>query len=266
MYQTWIPDLLRRYGVPTVVQSGWQSRGSSDFSPRGLVIHHDAFHSSTPSSTIISVMVNGRPDLPGPLCHVWIDDDKDDTGTKGDPVAYVIAAGRANHAGSGGWKGLSGNSSVLGIEARNAGTGEAWSPAMLECYSLVCAALLDGIQADTGMMCGHKEWTTRKIDPNGIDMPTWRNRVAGIRDTPHKPIEELPGRPDMFITIDSVALCALMGNVLFTFPDMAMYGNAKNHSPDVPVMAFGSDIPMSARTDLYKQLLMQHVVAVGEST
>lgn len=264
-YQRWIPDQLKRYGVPTVLQPGWDSRGSSDFSPRGLVIHHDAFNSSTPSSTIISTMVNGRPDLPGPLCHVWIDDDKDDTGAKGDPAAYVIAAGRANHAGSGSWKGLSGNSSVLGIEARNAGTGEPWSAAMLDCYARVCAALLDGIQADTGYMCGHKEWTTRKIDPAGIDMPSWRNRVQGVRSGGGKPEPDQPlGRPDMFIAIDSVALCALFGNVLFTFPNMSQYGNAKNASPGVPAMVIGSDVPMAARSDLYKQLLMQHVVAVGE--
>lgn len=187
-YQQWIPDQLARYGVPTRLQPGWETRGSSGFNPRGLVIHHDAYHSTSSTSSILNTMTNGRSDLPGPLCHVWIDDDADDTGMKGDPVAYVIAAGVANHAGSGGWKGLSGNSSVLGIEARNAGTGEAWSPAMLDCYSLVCAALLDGIQADTSYMCGHKEWTTRKIDPNGIEMNGWRNRVSEVRATGgHKP-------------------------------------------------------------------------------
>jgi hypothetical protein len=52
---------------------------------------------------------------------------------------------------------------------------------MLDCYGLVCAALLDGIGADTGYLCGHKEWTTRKIDPAGIDMPNWRQRVADLR-------------------------------------------------------------------------------------
>lgn len=265
MYQTWIPDFLRKYGVPVVLEAGWQTRGSESFSPKGLVIHHDAFHSSVPASQIISMMVNGRPDLPGPLCQVWIDDDRDDTGAKGDPVAHVIAAGRANHAGSGSWKGLEGNSSVLGIEARNAGTGEAWSAAMLDCYAKVCAALLDGIHADTEMMCGHKEWTTRKIDPNGIDMPSWRQRVQGIRRGGGAPIpDEVYKGADMFIAIDSVALCALLGNVLFTFPDMTQYGNAKNASPSVPSIVIGSDVPMAARSDLYKQLLMQHVVAVGQ--
>ena len=67
----------------------------------------------------------------------------------------------------------------------------------------------------------------------------------------------------MFIAIDSVALCALCGNVLFTFPNMSQYGNSKNNSPGVPALVVGNDVPLAARQDLYKQLLMQHVVAVG---
>lgn len=213
-------------------------------------------------------MINGRPDLSGPLCNVWIDDDYDGSGTKADPMTYIIAAGRANHAGSGGWKGLSGNSSVLGIEARNNGTGEPWTPQMLDTYYAVSAALLDGINADTGYLCGHKEWTSRKIDPAGIDCNDFRNRVESLRrgGTKPQPLPEGMEGVTMFIAIDSVALCALMGNVLFTFPDMKMYGNSKNASPNVPAITIGSDVPMSARSDLYKQLLMQHVVAVGEDT
>jgi N-acetyl-anhydromuramyl-L-alanine amidase AmpD len=41
---------------------------------------------------------------------------------EGNDKAYVIAAGRANHAGEGGWKGLSGNSSVYGLEIEHTGT------------------------------------------------------------------------------------------------------------------------------------------------
>lgn len=69
----------------------------------------------------------------------------------------------------------------------------------------------------------------------------------------------------MFIAIDSVALCALMGNVLFTFPDLASYGTSKNASPNVPAIVIGNDVPAAARNDLYKQLILQHIVAVGES-
>lgn len=184
-YQTWIPDRLREYGVPFIEYAGWQNRGSSSFDPRGLVIHHDAFSASTPASSILDCMVNGRPDLAGPLCNIWIDDDKDG-GPSGDPVAYVIAAGRANHAGSGGWKGLSGNSSVLGIEARNNGLGEPWTSRMLDVYAATCAALMDGINRDTQYLCCHREWAPdRKIDPTGIDGNSWRSRVQGLRDYWH---------------------------------------------------------------------------------
>jgi len=67
----------------------------------------------------------------------------------------------------------------------------------------------------------------------------------------------------MFIAIDSVALVALMGNVLFTFDSLATYGSSKNASPNVPALVIGADTPIDARQHIYNQLLKQHIVAVG---
>ena len=60
----------------------------------------------------LEVCINGRPDLAGPLCNVMVGRDN---------TMFVVAAGRANHAGSGGWRGRSGNSTVYGIERENTG-------------------------------------------------------------------------------------------------------------------------------------------------
>jgi hypothetical protein len=170
----WIPDTLRSFGVPVVEYPGWQTRGSDDFHPRGVVCHHTA---SAPGSDAPSLgtCVNGRSDLPGPLCQVLLTR----SGT-----AVVVASGRANHAGRGGYRGLSGNTSVLGIEAEYAGIVERepdWSAPLREVFPVVAAALLSGIRRDADWCCGHREWAPgRKIDPTGIDMTSFRRQVAGI--------------------------------------------------------------------------------------
>ena len=178
-YQTWIADALRGYGLRVIEEPGWRTRGSAAFNPQGVVAHHDAIRSATPSAAIVKMMKEGRTGLAGPLCNVWLDDDADDTSLKGDPVAFIIAAGRANHAGAGSYRGLIGNNSVFGIEARNAGTGEAWSMAMLDAYYRVAAALCTGMNRGPEWICGHKEWApTRKIDPKGIDMNNFRTSTG----------------------------------------------------------------------------------------
>lgn len=172
-----LPARIASYGVRVVTVRGWEQRGAATFTPRGLVVHHDALRSTIPAGSAIGLMVNGRPDLPGPLCQVWLDDDADDTAVKGDPVAYVIASGRANHAGSGSFRGLIGNVAVVGIEARNNGIGEAWSMAMQDAYYRTSAAVCDAIGRDGTWVCGHKEWTARKPDPRGLDMARFRAAV-----------------------------------------------------------------------------------------
>jgi hypothetical protein len=107
----WIADALRDAGVDVVEHPGWQTRGSDRFDPKGVICHHTA---SAPGrdAPSLGICVDGRPDLPGPLCHVLL---------SRSGRAIVIAAGRANHAGAGGFRDLSGNSSVLGIEGEYAG-------------------------------------------------------------------------------------------------------------------------------------------------
>jgi Negative regulator of beta-lactamase expression len=181
-----LAEALHARGLDVVEHRGWESRGSPSFSPRGVVCHHTG-----PGSLegLIRMCVNGRGKpgdpgyLPGPLCHVLL---------APDGACHLIAAGRANHAGTGGWRGLSGNGSVFGIEAVHPGTPAAgWPEAQLDAYVGAAAALLDVAGAGPAMCCAHREWAPgRKPDPVGIDMDFFRGRVAACLLPPAPAVPE----------------------------------------------------------------------------
>lgn len=163
-----IPTALRKAGVAVVLEPGWESRGNPSFRPRGVVCHHTG-----PGSTegLLRLVKVGRPDLPGPLCNIFL--------SKAG-VAHVVAAGRANHAGAGTWQGLEGNGSVFGIEAEHPGDRlTEWPPIQVEAYEKVCAGLLTLTPTkDPALVCAHFEWAPlRKIDPARFSMRAFRARV-----------------------------------------------------------------------------------------
>lgn len=175
----WLPDKLRTFGLVVHEVDGWQTRGSSVFYPRGVVCHHTASHAGS-DHPALGICTNGRSDLAGPLCNVLL-------ARNGD--CYVVASGRANHAGTGGWRGLTGNTSVLGIEAENNGVGEPWPAAQIDAYLRLCAAMCEGGGFNASMVCYHREWApSRKIDPAGPGIPQdgneWRARVAATHASP----------------------------------------------------------------------------------
>lgn len=172
---------LRDFGLTVVEVSGWQSRGSSYFNPRGSVDHHTA-GSSRGNAPSLGVVTYGRSGLPGPLCNVLVARDN---------TCFVVAAGRANHAGRGGWRGLSGNSSVYGVERENVGTGaEPWRDDQHLVAGLVHAALIEG-RAGAEMVAQHKEWAPRRkidvVDVNGNDMRRLVGAILDARKTPPAP-------------------------------------------------------------------------------
>lgn len=175
----WLPDALRTAGLVVHEVPGWQTRGSSSFYPRGVVCHHTASHAGA-NAPALGICTNGRSDLAGPLCNVLL-------ARNGD--CHVVASGRANHAGTGGFRGLTGNSSVFGIEAENNGIGEPWPAAQIGAYLRLCAALAKGGGFTPATVCYHREWAgARKIDPAGPGIPQdgneWRARVALVHATP----------------------------------------------------------------------------------
>lgn len=181
---TGIADRLRKWGLKVVEVDGWRTRGSDTFNPRGSVDHHTA-GPRTGNAPSLNICINGRADLPGPLCHVLIGRDN---------TCYVIAAGRANHAGTGGWGGLTGNTSVFGIERENVGTGaEPWTLEQYDVAAKAHAALISAHGARWDLVCEHKEWAPRrKIDAYGVDGNTMRELV---RDRLNPTVPPVPGPP-----------------------------------------------------------------------
>jgi hypothetical protein len=167
-----IADRLRAAGLRVVEVAGWQTAGSDSFAPGGSVNHHTAGPSSGSSPSLLTC-IEGRPDLPGPLCSVY------QSREPSTDIAYVIASGRANHAGEGSWRGLSGNASVYGLEVEHDGT-TALPQARIEYAARIHAAMFTG---DPGMVCQHREWTTRKIDAaTNVDGDDFRALVARYRN------------------------------------------------------------------------------------
>lgn len=190
-----IADRLRAKGLVVVEIAGWQTRGDPVLDPEGSVDHHtaSALGSNAPA---LGICINGRSDLPGPLCHVLIGRDN---------TCYVIASGRANHAGSGGQWGITGNSKVYGVEHENTGTGtEPWREDQRHTAALVHAALLEGIPNPAlRRVCQHKDWTNRKIDKwdqTGADM---QNRVNNILNGTPTPTPQPPPEQDWTEVMDT---------------------------------------------------------------
>ena len=175
---TWLPTVLLDAGLRVAEVPGWKTRGADIGPVKGVMCHHTAGRKDgiMPS---LDIVTNGRPDLRGPLSQLCLGRD----GT-----FFVVAAGRASHAGVGNWQGIAtGNGSFIGIEAENTGqtTGpnaDPWPAVQLDAYRRGVAAILTKIRADAIMCCGHREYALpvgRKPDPT-FDMDDFRRQVAAI--------------------------------------------------------------------------------------
>ena len=171
----WLPEVLTAAGLRVSEVSGWLDRGQGDVGTiRGVMCHHTAGPKQGNMSSL-KTLTEGRPDLPGPFAQL---------GLGRDGTFYVIAAGRAMHAGQGAWQGVStGNDSFVGIDAENSGSADdPWPAIQMEAYQRGVAAILKRIGAPAVMCCGHKEYATppgRKTDPS-FDMVDFRVRVVRI--------------------------------------------------------------------------------------
>jgi hypothetical protein len=157
----WLADELHDAGVVVRPVDGWEKRGRAvGYSPRVIVDHHTAgpLRGSAPS---LGICVNGRTDVPGPLCNIL-------TGRDGE--AYVIASGRSNNAGKGGapqWDATS-NRHTIGHEIEHTGNlaTEPVNTKQLDVAALVDATICTRLGWGAGRCIAHKEWAPgRKIDP-----------------------------------------------------------------------------------------------------
>lgn len=172
---TWLADTLRAAGLAVAEEPGWKSRGRGEMGQvKGVLLHHTAgpLKGNAPS---LNLIVNGRPDLAGPLSQLFL---------ARDGTFHVVAAGRCNHAGAGNYRGITtGNTNFIGIEAENAGTAaDPWPERQMDAYERGVAAILRHVGAPWYMAAGHKEYALppgRKIDPS-FDMGKFRDAVAQL--------------------------------------------------------------------------------------
>jgi hypothetical protein len=178
---------LRAGGVTVREASGWQSRGNGQTAAYGGgLVHHTAtgFGIAVPGSGPGGLLINGRPDLSGPLCNYAGNEDGSIT---------VIAAHPANHAGASGGRAMGPlpvtslfNKRVLGLEIVYPGT-EPMRPAQYHAALVWAKAVADVCSGgDIERIRAHAETSiTGKWDPGEksgrtINMTTFRNAAKNL--------------------------------------------------------------------------------------
>ena len=175
-----LADILRGAGLPVVEVTGWKARGLSVMvAVKAIIVHHTSglAHGDFPS---LKAVRDGHDDLTGPLSQLGL-------GRTG--IWYVIAAGRANHAGKTIDDSVYGNGNAIGIEAESTGVpvtdiGHAhWPEVQYESYIRGVRALQAAYGIPTSRVRGHKEVAIpagRKTDPN-FSMVEFRTALASTR-------------------------------------------------------------------------------------
>lgn len=178
---------LRAEGLMVHEHTGWRTHGRDDetgktFGPAiGVLIHHTAGHNDR------ELCFNGRPDLPGPLCHAWLG--------KTDGL-WLLGNGRTNHAGSvdgdvvralmaetsplpvDDETDTDGNDVLYGLEIENRGNGTDPYPAGQYDEAVRWAAAICRAHGwSERSVAGHKEVQPGKVDPS-FDMDVFRAAVA----------------------------------------------------------------------------------------
>lgn len=177
----WLPTALRAAGLPVVEVPGWENRGHGDisFNVQGVLCHHTA-GPLTGDAPSLPIVVNGRPDLAGPLSQLFLAR----SGTW-----HVVAAGKAWHAGKGDagtvWENFDGNGRLIGVEAENTGLpNDPWPHVQMESYAKGVAAVLKHLRSTSAWALGHKEYApSRKTDPS-FSMSAFRAMVDSHLGSP----------------------------------------------------------------------------------
>jgi hypothetical protein len=203
---------LRLWGLEVVEHGNWRTHNRNQaggWTPVGGVQHHTG--SDAPDVNDIGVLIRGTS-TPGPLCQFATDDDG---------RIHMIGWGRANHAGKGTPAVLAvvrsedygdypprpdsgsvdGNGYFYGNEATYSGkrrpTDQQYA-ASVRLWAAICH--FHGWKAQS--VIGHKEWTSRKVDPGNVDMKQMRADIQALLDAgpPGAPTPEPEGDSLMALT------------------------------------------------------------------
>lgn len=182
--------ILTQEGIRVKTVGEWATHNRNPKGPwgpvNGVMIHHTV---TSGTARTVQICRDGYPGLPGPLCHGVI--------TK-DGTVHLVGWGRANHAGLGDasvlraviaeketpkprFTTVDGNSRFYGFECENLGDGkDPWPEKQIDAMARASAALCRKHGWNEMSVIGHKQWTSQKVDPRGIDMDELRVRVAKI--------------------------------------------------------------------------------------
>ncbi len=186
----WLADVLRAAGLTVVETPGWRERTATTGPPPepvGVLEHHTAtaasYENPAPS---LQLVIDGRSDLTGPLCHGLIGFDG---------VVHLIAAGRANHAGEAKASGPNpagdGNVLYVGFEWDYQGVDQAPSPEQYSASLRATAAVLQHLGRPAEAARGHKETSvTGKIDPGHVDLDRFRAELATYQEEDMTPEQD----------------------------------------------------------------------------
>lgn len=164
----WAPAVLRGAGLTVVELDGCYGRGAPLTAVLGIVNHGFGarYEDGWTDAAFDRMLVNGRPDLKGPLAQFGLNRDGD---------WIFVADGRASHNGYGEW----GNNSI-GVEAYGK---DSWTPAQMISWKRGNAALLNYLVLPASRAKAHRETDPgRKPDPIGVDMDAFRIDVAIEQD------------------------------------------------------------------------------------
>lgn len=184
----WLKDVLLQAGLKVAPPDpNWVNRGSLNRDVGrifGVVCHHTGTPAKHLNMPTLDYLRFGDADVRPPIANL---------GLGRDGTYYLIAAGRANHAGTGDWKFIengqeepipNGNANLIGIEAENTGLPNdfPWPAVQMEAYQRGAAAILKHIGRGPELCIGHKEWARnrtekKKFDPS-FDMNEFRSKVA----------------------------------------------------------------------------------------
>jgi hypothetical protein len=182
-----LATVLRAAGLTVVETPGWATRGYAgrDLAEvRGVLWHHTATNRGQfagSDAPTLGLCVNGRSDLPGPLCNIVF-------GRNG--TVYLVAAGVANHAGRGSAAGIpddTGNHYLIGIEMESSGIIPwDWTLDQIRVAPHLGAALerayLGHLPEELRLQLAHYEYSSEgKIDPAG-----WPGGMDGLRASINK--------------------------------------------------------------------------------
>jgi hypothetical protein len=176
-----IKNGLDKYGVKWRILPGAATRGNGTVwgVMEGMIVHHTA----TPKGTAPSVLIEGRPDLSGPLCN---------SAGEADGTIAFVAYNPANHAGASGGRSMgalpvvsSFNKRVWGHEIVYPGT-EAMNPEQYRSAAVLGRVISDQLGGNPERIRAHAETSiTGKWDPGyalnkTIDMASFRGAVRDL--------------------------------------------------------------------------------------